>query len=186
MSSQVGGSTGHASIALAQAFPKLRFTVQDLPETIADARTRLAESSISADIAERITFKEHDFFKPQPGSEASVYLLRAVLHNWSDEKCRVILGHLADALAQSPEREGRIIVMDTVMPSLGSVSQVLDARMCARDLTMLEVVDTADRSEKEWQSLFEQVGEGLVLESTIWPVGSLMSVLEVRPRRRKE
>ena len=31
---QLGGSNGHASIALAEAFPNLKFIVQDLPDTI--------------------------------------------------------------------------------------------------------------------------------------------------------
>ena len=67
----VGGSQGHISISLAQAIPSLTFIVQDRPETIAGA-----ESKIPAEVGDRVRFMPHDFFTDQPVANADVYLLR--------------------------------------------------------------------------------------------------------------
>lgn len=41
----------------------------------------------------------HDFFQPQPVKDASVFLMRFIIHDWPDDKAMVILSHLREAAA---------------------------------------------------------------------------------------
>jgi hypothetical protein len=40
---------------------------------------------------------EHNFFEPQPVTNASIYILRAILHDWADPLSQTILSHLRKA-----------------------------------------------------------------------------------------
>lgn len=86
---QVGGSTCSSSIALATAFPKLKFVVQDLPNTINNAFDILANQPES--IRSRIGVEPYDFFATQPRKGAEVYLLRMILHDWPSNTAFTIL-----------------------------------------------------------------------------------------------
>ena len=89
----VGGSHGLVSQDLAKAFSSLRFMVQDLPQVIDDAKTK-----VPPEIADRVTFMAHDMFTEQPIKDADVYYLRWILHDWSDKYCVKIMRALIPAL----------------------------------------------------------------------------------------
>ena len=55
---------------------------------------------------------EHDFFEEQPVKGADVYLLRWVLHDWSDSYAVRILRALIPAL----NKGARVILNETVLP----------------------------------------------------------------------
>lgn len=89
----VGGSHGLVSQEIAREFPSLSFVVQDLPNVIEDAKTK-----VPADLAGRVTFMAHDMFSEQPVTDADVYYFRWILHSWSDKYCIKILRSLIPAL----------------------------------------------------------------------------------------
>lgn len=72
-------------------------------------------SSVSA---ERILFiadvhqTVHDFYAEQPVKGATIYLLRAIIHDWSDKYCLRILRRLREAAAPT----SRLVVVDTILP----------------------------------------------------------------------
>ncbi|KAL9620385.1 MAG: hypothetical protein Q9160_005085 [Pyrenula sp. 1 TL-2023] len=109
----VGGSEGHASLAIAEVNPHLRLIVQDLPQVVKGAPGSQDPSSLDKS---RMAFMEHDFLTPQE-QIADVYLLRRVLHGWSDSNAIKILRNLIPALRPG----ARIVVNDQVMPAPGSV-----------------------------------------------------------------
>lgn len=76
----IGGSNGHVSIAISEAAPQLNFIVQDLEQVVNNMKDRTKDNPYS-----QIRWEYHDFFKPQPIHNASVYLLRFILHNYSDK-----------------------------------------------------------------------------------------------------
>ena len=108
----VGGSQGGVSILLAEAFPKLTFVVQDLPEALKGAKDK-----VPAAVKDRITFMEHDFFTDQP-VEGDVYLLRAIFHNWPDAYCLKILQKLVPALRNG----AKLVINDSLVPEPGTLS----------------------------------------------------------------
>ena len=54
----------------------------------------------------------HDFFDPQPITNADVFFVKCVLHDWSDPYCVKILRQLRDAA----KPETRLFVMDKIVP----------------------------------------------------------------------
>ncbi len=105
----VGGSYGHASIAIAEVAPELKLVVQDLPQIISQAKTDLPEK-----MKERVSFMAHDFFTPQP-IEADVYFLRFILHDYPDKYAALILQNLVPVLKNG----SRLIIVDSVLPPPG-------------------------------------------------------------------
>ncbi|KAL2863146.1 O-methyltransferase-domain-containing protein [Aspergillus lucknowensis] len=181
----VGGSTGHASIALARKFPELRFIVEDLPDVVAGGPAYLESQSQSqedADLASRITYQRHDFFEPQPAmaGDADVYLLRMILHDWGFDDCVRILSRLVEALRESKKRDGaRILIMDSVLPEPGSVPTSRERLLRVRDLTMLQVFNSQERQMEDWERIFTCVDERLVVKKVVQPAGSVLSIIEL-------
>ncbi|KAF2787637.1 S-adenosyl-L-methionine-dependent methyltransferase, partial [Melanomma pulvis-pyrius CBS 109.77] len=173
----VGGSTGQASIALSMAFPRLQFTVQDLPEVVASAHTAL--QVLPAPVAERIRFEPHDFFTPQPQSAPDIYLLRKILHDWPASQAHHILNHLAAALRDGGNHRARLLIMDTILPPPGTLSAAQEARLRVRDLTMAQSFNSKERELGEWEHLFASTEPPLSLQAWRQPHGSTMAIMEV-------
>ncbi len=174
----VGGSTCSASIALATAFPQLRFVVQDLPDTIANSATYLSPQPES--VRTRISTQAHNFFTPQPFHGGAVYLLRMILHDWPAAEATTILKNHLDALKANPS--ARLLVMDTVLPVPGSIGSTEEALLRVRDLTMIQAFNSKERELGEFEDLFANAADQdgkLVLKGHCKPPGSVMSVLEV-------
>lgn len=169
----IGGSSGHASIALANAHPNLKFIVQDLPAVIANAGASLAH--LPSAVASRISFQEHDFFQPEPVKGADVYLLRMILHDWPAKEATTILANIVPALKAG----SRIIVMDSVLPAPGKIPATQESLLRVRDLTMMEVFNSRERSLDDWTALLEQADQRLRLSNVVQPFGSMMSAMEI-------
>lgn len=171
----MGGSTGSAAIALATEFSHLTFTVQDLPANAESGRKAAAES-LPAEIVSRVTFQAHDFNQAQPVQGADVYLLRMILHDWPDVVATKILQNIVAAM---DEKKSRLLIMDTVLPTPGSVPVSVERIVRVRDLTMLQVFNSKERELDDWKHLLSLVDRRLRLVNVIQPFGSTMSVLEV-------
>ncbi|KAH7382516.1 O-methyltransferase-domain-containing protein [Phaeosphaeria sp. MPI-PUGE-AT-0046c] len=178
----VGGSTAQASIAIAKTFPRLTFTVEDLPEVVAAGRSALANLA-DDDIATRIRFVEHDFFAPRHTTDKDpspdIYLLRKILHDWPTARAREILQQLASTISASSNKRARLIIMDTILPPPGALGRVQEARLRVRDLTMVECFNSKERELVEWEELFASTNPSLELKSWKQPAGSAMAVMEV-------
>ncbi|KAJ8106918.1 hypothetical protein OPT61_g9221 [Boeremia exigua] len=171
----VGGSTGDAAIALADAFPHLKLVVQDLPANVDNGRKAL-DASPKASLAARITFQAHDFMEKQPVRDADVFLLRAVLHDWPDVQAANIVRSLADAMKGRPG--SRLLIMDTMLPEPGSVPVSVERLVRVRDMTMLQSFNSKERDLRDWKALLADADAGLRLVNVVQPFGSAMSVLE--------
>ena len=89
----VGGGHGPVSIGLAEAFPDLKFIVQDLPSVLEGA-----PASLPAALKGRVSFMAYNFLEEQPFKGAEVYFFRAIFHNWPDDYCIKILRNQIPAL----------------------------------------------------------------------------------------
>lgn len=116
--SQVGGSSGNASIAIATAFPKLNFIVQNLPDSSKNSKANIVPL-LPESIQSRVQFEPHNFFEPQERRNVDVFLLRIIIHDWRDPEASTILKHLIKALSPG----GKIIITDTVMPTFGAYAK---------------------------------------------------------------
>ena len=142
---QVGGNSGITSLALAEAFPSLNFIVQDRSVVVEDAAPSfLCNDSIPSSIRNRITYAAHDFFEPQrlvPIPQAAtandnnsderhtevIYLLRDILHDWSDKNASRILQNIIPALESRPDHS-RMFIADAVMPDCSGILPIMEER----------------------------------------------------------
>ena len=169
----MGGNSGSASLALAKQFPNLRFIVQDLLQPIRDAQK--GAQILPSEIADRIEFMEHDFFKPQPVQDADVYLLRMIIHDWSDDDAVKILKELVKVMKDN----SRIVIMDMVLPTPGATSRTLEAALRQKDLMMRQVLNAKEREVEDWNELVRKVSQELRIVAIRRPEGSQHSIIEI-------
>ena len=172
----IGGSHGQLAVQVAREFPHLNFVVQDLPETVATAQKAFeADTEIEQSIKNRIEFMSSDFFQPQAVSDAQVYFLRMIIHDWPDKDALTILQHLLTVLKRNPQ--ARIVIMDTVLPPPGSISTKLEQQLRTRDLMMTQVFNARERELEDWKSLASRVG--MRVKSVEQPLDSVMALLSL-------
>jgi ubiquinone/menaquinone biosynthesis C-methylase UbiE len=106
----VGGGIGHIARALSEHCPSVQCIVQDRPEIILQAK-----KTLPAQLQDRIRFQAHDFFQNQTVYGADVYLLRHVLHDWSNKYARKILQALVPALKPG----SKVVLNDRIIPGYG-------------------------------------------------------------------
>jgi 6-hydroxytryprostatin B O-methyltransferase len=169
---QVGGSAGSVSIALAKAFPELNFIVQDLPGNVNSGN---AFSGDELSLAGRIVFQAHNFFDIQPYKGADVYLLRMIIHDWQTEDAAKILRQLISAM----KTNSRIIIMDTLLPTPGTMPAIQESLLRAREMTMLQSFNSTERDIDDWKVLLQTTDPRFKIANVVQPVGSIMAVLEV-------
>lgn len=116
----VGGGNGTFLAALLGAYPQLRGTVFDRPDTVRAAGATLA----AAGLGDRADTVAGDFFEALPAG-AGGYVLSAVLHDWDDEAARKILRRCAEAAGA----RGRVLVVEKVGADGESVNTDMDLRV---------------------------------------------------------
>jgi hypothetical protein len=140
----IGGSTGQILEEFRTSVPQYtgRLVLQEQEPVIAAAKAMGLDAGIEPQV--------HDFFTPQPIKGARAYFMRSVLHDWSDEKCRVILGHLKDAMEPG---YSRILISDCVVANSNA-----DWQHVSLDLFMMALASSQERTEREWYNLIESCG----------------------------
>ncbi|MEI6224509.1 MAG: methyltransferase [Deltaproteobacteria bacterium] len=156
----VGGAHGTLLAGVLNANPAARGILTDLPHVIADAPRALAAMGIAG----RAEAVAGDFFQAVP--EGDVYLLKQVLHDWSDEQCVAILRNCARAMKPG----GKVVVVEMVVPEDGtpSLAQIMD-------LNMLVMLPGRERTEAEFNALFQAAG---LSAARVTPTHSPFSLVE--------
>lgn len=116
----VGGAQGHVSFHLAEKFPHLNFVVQDMPDVVQGAESRIPEK-----LKGRVSFAGHNIFTDQPVKNADVYLLRYVLHDWPDKYCVQILQRLIPALKEG----AKVVIHDHILLEPGTLSLLQEMQL---------------------------------------------------------
>jgi hypothetical protein len=157
----VGGGTGNMIAAVLTRHPGLRGVLFDRPHVVADAAPLLEAKALSS----RIRIEAGDFLQTVPhGGEA--YVLSHIIHNFSEDQCLTILGHVHEAMKLT----GRLLIIETVLlpgdvPDLGKML----------DMTMLAVGRGQERTEIEYSHLLSRAGFRLI---RVVPTKSRVSVVE--------
>ena len=164
----MGGSLGHVSLVIAEAFLTIRITVQDLHEVVEKGRLSLS----AVPYAERITFQTHDFFHVQE-TVADAYLLRQILHDWPDEDAERIVKNLVPALRPG----ARILVMDIIVPEPGVVSPYMEKYLRTYDVSMFSMFSGKERTLSQLRDIVERCDVRLHFEGMTCPPGSAATLL---------
>jgi hypothetical protein len=152
----VGGSEGALLAAVLEAHPKTRGILFDLPHVVATAPEFLSASGVAG----RCEIVAGDFFSSVPdGGDA--YVLKSVLHDWSDEQCGQIVQQCRKAMAP----EGKLLVVEQVFPD--RIAERPSTLQTARlDLAMLlQTQGGRERTQSEYAQLLG--GAGLELEEAV-------------------
>jgi hypothetical protein len=155
----VGGGRGELLQRVLQANGQLRGTLFDQPQVVAGA-------VIPPALTERLQVQGGDFFTEAPAG-ADAYLLKHIIHDWGDEACRTILGHIRAAMAPG----ARVLLVEQVIPPGNGPhpSKLLDLNM----LVMTE--GGRERTPGDYALLLESAGLRL---SRIVSTPSAVSVVE--------
>jgi len=139
----VGGGHGVLLEAVLARHEHLHGTVFDLPQAVPAGPSSTASESV----ASRWSASAGSFFDAVPPADA--YLLKKVLHDWSDEKCVEILRTCARSLAPG----GVVLVVELVLERPG---HELEAALS--DLNMLVLPGGRERTAAEFDALFVAAG----------------------------
>ncbi|KAL2809151.1 O-methyltransferase-domain-containing protein [Aspergillus granulosus] len=167
----VGGSSGFQSVAIAEAYPNLRFIVQDIEDHSSKLQEHISETGTNADIR----FQVHNFFEPNPETSADVYFLRHIIHDWADDYAIKILRNIASVMKPA----AKIVIMDTVLPERGVLPWHTDRMVSFLDLQMMLVVNGKERNRQEWDKLLLMADPRLKITSVKQPKNSVASIIEV-------
>ncbi|KAI1329423.1 putative O-methyltransferase [Xylariaceae sp. FL0255] len=142
----LGGGVGKYLREFGKSAPHYegKLILQDIPEVIDAAR-----ATGVGDDDSRIELQVHDFFTPQPVRGARAYFLHAVLHDWSDNKCQMILGYLKDAMEPG---YSKVLISDCVVANENAAWQ-----HASLDIFMMDI-SGQERTEQEWYTLIESCG----------------------------
>jgi SAM-dependent methyltransferase len=143
----VGGGLGHLALALVERYPHLRATVLDLPEVIAAAQRHAANEDPA--VLARLSFEAGDMFVDVPPGD--LYLLKAIIHDWDDERGVRVLRNCRARLA----RDGRILCVDNVLPPMGDTTCSGTKLL---DMLMMVSLPGKERTEAEWRALYAAAG----------------------------
>lgn len=141
----IGAANGELLAAILASDPRLRGVAFDLPR-VGERSGTVFEDRGLADRCEVIT---GDFFEAVPAG-GDLYLLKAVLHNWDDERAVRILHNCRAAMAPG----NRLLIIEHAGP--GGVSHELP--LILKDLWMMVLFGGRDRTTSEYTRLLESAG----------------------------
>ncbi|KAF7367841.1 S-adenosyl-L-methionine-dependent methyltransferase [Mycena sanguinolenta] len=97
----VGGGLGASSLSIARRYPNLKVVNEDRPPVMEQSKAHWLEFFPEHLKAGMVEFQPHNFFEPQPVKNATVFLLRHILHDYADANATIILTHLRTAALSS-------------------------------------------------------------------------------------
>ena len=135
------------------------------------------------ELKDRVEFQENDFFKGQPiGGPGVCYYLRHILHDHPDpwvsispaflgegiltrwdcySTCKEILSHIVNAMDSS----SRILIDECIFDE--RVGPEADRASIMKDIHMLIMFNSKERTEAQWVALLKSADERLVVER-VW------------------
>ena len=148
----VGGGLGHDLLSIKEKQDNVpgKLILQDLPGVIAKVATTTAFESMA-----------HDFFTPQPVTNARAYYLHSVLHDWNNEDCCKILRQLTPSMKKG---YSKVLINELVVPDVGAPWGTTSL-----DWLMMSIASARERTEKEWRELLSEAGLNVVSIFTYEP-----------------
>lgn len=141
----VGAGRGSLLSAVLKANPRLKGTWFDRQEVLPEARLRLE----SEGLAERCDLIAGNFLDEIP-SGADLYLIKHVLHDWSDDQTLRIVRNIADTMSEN----SRLIIVEAVLdPHNGR-----DGLCKLRDLEQMFWTGGRVRTKVEFENLLKPAG----------------------------
>ena len=140
----IGGSQGFVLSLVLQKYPDMRGILFDLPVVVKGASSVIKSYGLES----RIDVRSGNFFESIP-SGADAYLLKHILHDWSDEDCLRILTNVYTVAKPGT----KLLVVDAV---IGARNEHEFAKIL--DIQMLVHLRGKERTQAEWKELLHAAG----------------------------
>ncbi|MGA4843925.1 methyltransferase [Streptomyces sp. G45] len=161
----VGGGDGTLLSAVLREHPGLKGIVYDTEEGLAQAPGTLQEHGLE----ERCSLVTGDFFASVPEG-ADLYMMKSIVHDWSDDQVVTILGHCRAALPSG----GRVLIIEPVLPEV--VDPEAPALTYLSDLNMLVNVGGRERTRADFEAVCRAAGLAL---TSVTPLPGLAPVCAI-------
>lgn len=162
----IGGGTGHLLGNLLVKYRSMKGTVLEL-ESVISKKESLVASKLG--VGERCSYVSGDMITGSQVPSADAYIMKMILHDWSDAECVRILSNICRS---SPENS-RLFIAEHLIPSpmIPHFSKLFDIHMMC-------VSSGKERTVDEYSDLLEQSGWKYV--QTLHPdkQSGLMEVIE--------
>lgn len=159
----IGGGEGGLLTGVVKANPALYGILFDQPHTIETAGDLIERRGVG----DRCKTIAGDFFNFIPAG-ADIYMLKNVLHNWSDEKALKILQNCN--IAMRANRDGKLLVIERVE----SLNSSLKSRLISMNMRVM-LSSGRVRTKDELEKLLERGGFKMV---RIIPTETELSIIE--------
>jgi hypothetical protein len=160
----IGGGHGMLLASILRKYPHLEGVLYDLPEVVAGA----PQAEFLSGMKGRVQIEAGSFFQRIPGG-CDAYVLKNIIHDWSDESCLKILKLIREQLPA----QGRVLLCEMVVPDEPGPAF---AKMS--DIEMLAVTPGGkERTAEEFARLFRSAGLEL---HRIVPTQGPLCILEAR------
>lgn len=154
----IGGGIGSQLTSILEAHPSCRGILFDLPNVVAEAPEHGQIERVGG-----------DFFKDVP-VRADAYVMRWLLHDWSDEESVAILTNVKKVASPS----ARLMLVESVIPETPEFD--MGKWM---DLNMMMMATGKERTAAEFRDLLDQAD--FTLEQIV-PTASPLSIVVARPK----
>ncbi len=159
----LGGGAGRLLSTVLKSAPRATGILFDLPHVVEATRKSLTTTGVR----NRIKIVAGDFFEAVPAG-ADLYLLKQVLHDWSDEQVTKLFANCRRGMAA----KSRMLILELIVgPESPPFAKLLD-------LMMLVWTGGRERTRDEYERLLAGADLKLI---RVLPTSTLICVLEAAP-----
>jgi multifunctional cyclase/dehydratase/O-methyltransferase len=146
----LGGGRGHFLAAALRRAPEATGVLVERAEVLARADDVLTGEGVAG----RVETRAADLFADPLPAGADAYVLKAVLHNWGDDRARELLRRVRAAIGDGP---GALYVVEQVIAPGNAFDH---AKFL--DVDMLVLFGGRERTLEQWRELLGSAGFALV------------------------
>jgi hypothetical protein len=155
----VGGGLGFFISAILSKYKTMQGTLFDLPQVVND---KVDDDSFAG----RMKIASGSFFDTIPEG-GDLYILKNILHGWSNEDCIKILKNIRKVLP----RAGKLMVIEVVVENMNKPSW---GKMT--DIFMMAGLGGRERTRKEFQAILEKAGYKIdQIKPTVSPLSLIIA-----------
>ncbi|MEI7980865.1 MAG: methyltransferase [Bacteroidota bacterium] len=154
----IGGGEGFLIANIVKENPSAIGILYDLPETVAQAPRMLERYGVR----DRVSIISGNFFEEVPAG-AGLYLMKNIIHNWSDSQCIDLLKNVNRAMTEN----ARMVIIEMIVSedNRQELAKLLDIQM------LVTLTGGKERTRKEFINLLESSGFKLTrIVKTIAPI----------------
>lgn len=140
----IGGGLGVLLMEILKVYPSLKGVVADVPSVIKNTKELIKSRGLD----KRCETVECDFFRNIP-SGGDAYILSNILHDWPDNKCRIILDNCYEEMKPG----SKLLIIEMIVPTGNQPSM---AKLL--DLEMLVTTGGRERTKDEFRDLLNNSG----------------------------